>query len=97
MSPLKKEKLSKIRKELDKLDDYLIKIIKKRTNLVKKVLALKDRKNQIVDQKRINLILRNIKKKSIKNNIDPKITNKIWKNMIYAYIDFERRNFKKKK
>ena len=97
MSPLKKEKLSKIRKELDKLDDSLIRIIKKRTNLVKKVLGLKERKNQIVDQKRINLILRNIKKKSLKNNIDPKITNKIWKNMIYAYIDFERRNFKKKK
>ncbi len=97
MSPLKKEKLSKIRKELDKLDDYLIKIIKKRTNLVKRVLALKERKNQIVDQKRIALILRNIKIKSIKNNIDPKITNKIWKNMIYAYIDFERRNFNKKK
>ena len=76
---------------------FLIKIIKKRTNLVKKVLALKERKNQIVDQKRIKLILRNIKKKSIKNNIDPKITNKIWKNMIYAYIDFERRNFSKKK
>ena len=97
MSPLKKEKLSKIRKELDKLDDYLIKIIKKRTNLVKRVLALKERKNQIVDQRRIDIILRNIKKKSIKNNIDPKITNKIWKNMIYAYIDFERRNFNKKK
>ncbi len=97
MSPLKKEKLSKIRKELDSLDNSLIKIIKKRTNLVKKVLALKERKNQIVDQNRINLILKNIKKKSIKNNIDPKITNKIWKNMIYAYIDFERRNFNKKK
>tara|TARA_Y100000996_G_scaffold357462_1_gene298708 strand:+ start:249 stop:542 length:294 start_codon:yes stop_codon:yes gene_type:complete len=97
MSPLKKEKLSKIRKELDKLDDSLIKIIKKRTNLVKRVLALKERKNEIVDQKRINLILRNIKKKSLKNNIDPKITNKIWRNMIYAYIDFERRNFNKKK
>ena len=92
MSPLKKKKLSKIRQELDKLDNTLIKIIKKRTNLVKKVLTLKERKNQIVDQERIKLILRNIKKKSIKNNIDPKITNKIWKNMIYAYIDFERRN-----
>ena len=97
MSPLKKEKLSKIRKELDKLDNSLIKLIKKRTNLVKKVLALKEKKNQIVDQKRINSILSNIKKKSLKNNIDPKITNKIWKNMIYAYIDFERRNFNKKK
>tara|TARA_B100000401_G_scaffold414052_1_gene334642 strand:+ start:339 stop:632 length:294 start_codon:yes stop_codon:yes gene_type:complete len=97
MSPLKKEKLNKIRSDLDKLDNSLIKIIKKRTNLVKKVLALKDRKNQIVDQKRINLILKNIKKKSIKNKIDPKITNRIWRNMIFAYIEFERRNFKKKK
>ena len=96
MSPLKKQKLNKIRSELDKLDNSLIKIIKKRTNLVKKVLVLKEKKNQIVDQKRINKILKNIKKKSIKNNIDPKITNKIWKNMISAYIDFERRNFKKR-
>ena len=96
MSPLKRKKLSKIRIELDKLDNSFIKIIKKRTNLVKKVLKLKDKKNQIIDQKRISIILKNIKKKSIKNNIDPKITNKIWKNMIYAYIDFERRNFKRK-
>ena len=96
MSPLKKKKLSKIRLKLDKLDNSLIKIIKKRTSLVKKVLSLKDKKSQIVDQKRIKFILKNIKKKSIRNNIDPKITQKIWKNMIYAYIDFERRNFKKK-
>ena len=96
MSPLKRKKLSKIRLELDKLDNTLIKIIKKRTNLVKKVLALKDKKNQIVDSKRIKTILKSIKKKSIKNKIDPKITNKIWKNMISAYIDYEKRNFKKK-
>ena len=96
MSPLKKEKLSKIRLELDKLDNSLIKIIKKRTNLVKKVLKLKEKKNQIVDQRRIKTILHNIKKKSLRNNIDPKITHKIWKNMISAYIDFEKRNFKKK-
>ena len=96
MSPLKRKKLSKIRFELDKLDNSLIKVIKKRTNLVKKVLALKDKKNQIVDKKRIETILKNIKKKSLKNNIDPKITNRIWQNMIWTYIDFERRNFKKK-
>ena len=96
MSPLKKEKLNKIRKELDKLDNSLIKIIKKRTKLVKGVLELKEKKNQIVDQKRIKSILRNIKRKSLKNNIDPRITNRIWKNMIWSYIDFERRIFKKK-
>tara|TARA_X000000950_G_C13871436_1_gene643056 strand:+ start:936 stop:1226 length:291 start_codon:yes stop_codon:yes gene_type:complete len=96
MSPNKRIKLNKIRHQLDKLDDILIKIIKKRTNLVKKVLILKDKKNQIVDKKRIKEILKNIRKKSLKNQIDPKITNKIWRNMILAYIDFEKRNFKKK-
>ena len=96
MSPFKKKKLNLIRKKLDKLDNSLIKIVKKRTFLVKKVLLLKNTKKEIVDKKRINKILKNIKKKSIKNNIDPKITKRIWMNMIYAYIDFERRNFKKK-
>ena len=96
MSPHKRKKLSKIRSELDRLDNTLIKVIKKRTTLVNKVLALKDKKNQIVDQRRINLILKNIKKKSIQNKIDPKITNRIWKNMIWSYIDYEKRNFKKK-
>ena len=97
MSPDKLKKLIKLRKSLDKLDNSFIKLVKKRTEIVKKVLKVKEYKNQIVDKKRITLILKNIKNKSIKNNIDPKITNKIWKNMIYAYIDFERRNFNKKK
>ena len=96
MSPLKRKKLNKIRIELDKLDNSLIKIIKRRSNLVKKVLALKEKKNQIIDQKRIKTILSNIRKKSLRNKIDPKITNRIWKNMIWSYIDYEKRNFKKK-
>ena len=96
MSPLKKKKLNIIRKRLDTLDNSLIKLIRKRTALVKDVLKLKEYKNEIVDKKRINKILNNIKKKSIRNGIDPKITKRIWVNMIYAYINFERRNFKKK-
>ena len=96
MSPVKKKKLEKLRKQLDKIDDSLIKIIKIRTKLVKQVLNLKDYKNQIVDQKRIKKILNNIKLKSVRNNIDPRITRRIWKNMIWSYIDYEKRNFKKK-
>ena len=96
MSPQNKKKLDSLRKQLDKLDNNLLKIVKKRTNIIKQILSLKKYKNQIVDKKRINKILSNIKKKSLKNNIDPKITNRIWKNMIWSYIDFEKRNFKKK-
>ena len=42
------------------------------------------------------MILRNIKKKSIRKGIDTKISDRVWKNMIYAFIDYEFRNFKKK-
>ena len=96
MTPQNKKKLDSLRKQLDKLDNDLLEIFKKRTNIIKQILSLKEYKKQIVDKKRINKILSNIKKKSLKNNIDPKITNRIWKNMIWSYIDFEKRNFKKK-
>ena len=96
MSPDKQKKLNILRKKLDLLDNKLIKLIKIRTNIVKDVLKLKTYKKEIVDKKRISTILKNIKKKSIKEKIDPKITNRIWKNMIWSYIDYERRNFKKK-
>ena len=96
MSPINKKKLKKLRQSLDKLDNSFIYLVKKRTKLVKEVLKLKQYKNEIVDKKRINFILKQIRKKSIKNKIDPKITNRIWKNMILSYIDYEKRNFRKK-
>ena len=96
MSPLNKSKLSKVRNKLDKLDNTLLNIIKKRTLLVNEVLKLKKYKNEIIDKKRISFILKKIKKKSIQKKIDPKITSRIWKNMIWSYIDYEKRNFKKK-
>ncbi len=85
----------KIRKELDKLDNKLLDIIKKRTKLVNLVIKNKSFKKDIVDKKRISIILRNIASKSKKKKIDPKITNRIWKSMIRAFIDYEYRNFKK--
>ncbi len=96
MSPENRKKLNALRKRLDILDNKLLSLISIRSNIVKDVLRLKNHKSEIVDKKRIAKILNNIKKKSLKKKIDPKITNRIWKNMIFAYIDYERRNFKKK-
>ena len=96
MSPINKKKLNIIRLKLDKLDNKLLSLIKNRTNLVKEVLKLKEFKKEIVDKKRINFILRKINSKSKELKIDPRITHRIWKNMILSYIDYERRNFKKK-
>ena len=96
MSPTNKKKLSQLRIKLDKLDNDLLKLIKKRSLLVNEVLKVKIYKKEIIDKTRISYILKKIKKKSIKTKIDPKITNRIWKNMIWSFIDYEKRNFRKK-
>ena len=96
MSPSNKKKLFLLRKKLDLIDNKMLNLLKIRANYVKRVLSLKEFKKEIIDKKRINKILRIIKDKSIKKGVDPKISNRVWKNMIYAFIDYEFRNFKKK-
>ena len=93
---MNKKKLQISRNKIDQLDKKIFSLIKKRTEIVKYMLSLKRFKNQIVDHKRIKKILGDIKNQSIKNKIDPKITKRIWKSMIWSYVDFQRRNFKKK-
>ena len=93
---MNKKKLLIARNKIDQLDKEIFYLIKKRTAIVKYMLSLKGFKKQIIDHKRIKEILKKVKNQSIKNRIDPKITSRIWKSMIWGYVDFQRRNFKKK-
>ena len=68
----------KIRKKLDKLDNLFLDLIKKRTKLVDEVLMNKKFKKDIIDKKRIKIILNGIKKKSKRKKIDHQVTQKIW-------------------
>ena len=93
---MNKKKLNIARNKVDQLDQKIFNLIKKRTQIVKYMLSLKKFRKEIIDHKRNNEIFKKIKNKSIKNGIDPKITKRIWKAMIWGYVDFQRRNFKKK-
>ena len=93
---MNKNRLTLARNKVDQLDQKIFNLIKKRTQIVKYMLSLKKFRKEIVDHKRNNEIFKKIKNKSIKNGIDPKITRRIWKAMIWSYVDFQRRNFKKK-
>jgi len=97
MSPKNKKKLIILRKKLDTVDDKLLNLLKIRLNYVKNVLSLKEYKKEIIDRDRINIILKKIKLKSIKKKIDPNVSYRIWKNMIYAFIQYEYKNFKERK
>ena len=93
---MNKNKLKLARNKVDRLDQKIFNLIKKRTQIVKYMLNLKKFKKEIVDHKRNIEILKKIKNKSIKNGIDPKITKRIWKSIIWSYVAFQKRNFRKK-
>ena len=90
-----KKRLKIARKKIDSIDNKIFSLIKKRTKIIQHIMLIKKYKSEIVDQKRINLILKKIKKKSKHNKVDSRITLKIWKSMIWSYVDYQRRNFKK--
>ena len=93
---MNEKKLIKARIDIDKVDKRIFNLIKRRTKIVRYMLNLKKYKKEIVDHKRINIILSKIRRDSINNNIDPKITSRIWKSMIWSYVNFQRKNFKRK-
>ena len=93
---MKKNKLKLARTKVDQLDQKIFNLIKKRTQIIRYMIGIKKFKNEIIDKKRNIEILKKIRNKSIKNGIDPKITKRIWQAIIWSYVDFQRRNFKKK-
>ena len=92
---MNRSKLRLARKKVDQLDQKIFNLIKKRTQTVEYILSLKKLRKEIVDYKRNNEIFKKIRNKSIKNGIDPKITKRIWKAIIWSYIDFQRKFLKK--
>jgi len=94
---MKNNNIIKVRKKLDLLDNKFLNLIKRRSILINKILKEKTSKNQIVDRKRIKTILKNIRKKSLIKKIDKNLTERIWKTLIKESINYEFRNFKKKK
>ena len=89
--------LSEVRKRIDSVDTRLVKLIAEREFYVKEALKFKISRKQIIDKKRINIVLRRIKSLSKKYKVDRLIAEKIWKLMIKNFIILENKLFKKTK
>ena len=94
---MKNKSIIKLRKKLDLLDNKFLNLIKKRSILIDEILKQKTSKNQIIDRKRIKTILKNIRQKSLIKKIDKNLTERIWKAIIKESINYEFKNFKKKR
>ena len=93
----KKLNLKSIRDKIDKIDEKIFPLVIKRSKLVNLALEAKTKKSQIIDRERINKILTKIGNKSKIVKANPILIKTIWKSMIWNFIDFEKREFKKRK
>ena len=83
-----------IRINIDKIDLEILNLIEKRKKLVDRVVKLKT-KDEIVDQKRIDNILRKLDEEAKKKMLPSKMIKDIWEKMINGFIEYEKRYFEK--
>ena len=84
-----------IRSKIDIIDNKLLPLMVRRSQLVERALALKEKKSEIVDNKRINEIIKKISLKTKELGGDAKLLSNIWLSIIENFIKFEKSRFKK--
>ena len=82
--------IQNIRDEIDEIDLKIIDLISQRKDLVDEVVKLKKR-DQIVDQQRIDFILNKLNVEAKKRGLPKKLVEKIWNIMIKTFIEYEKR------
>ena len=83
-----------IRINIDKIDLEILNLIEKRKKLVDRVVKLKT-KDEIVDQERIDKILRKLDIEAKKKMLPSKMIRDVWEKMINGFIEYEKRYFER--
>ena len=86
------ESLEELRKDIDEIDLKILDLIQKRKDLVTEVVKLKKR-DQIVDQKRIEFILNKLRKEALSRGLAVEFIKEIWTLMIKNFIKYEEKIF----
>ncbi|MFL2816315.1 MAG: chorismate mutase [Alphaproteobacteria bacterium] len=88
--------MEELRKELDLLDNELIKLVSKRFKFIEQAAIIKDDISKIRDNDRIEDIIKRLRKLSKNNDISPDIVEKLWRYIIELSIELETEIFSKK-
>ena len=86
------DSLEDIRKQIDKIDLRILDLISERKDLVTEVVKLK-RRDQIVDKKRIESILKKLNNEAKKRSLPSEFIEEIWNLMIKNFINYEEQIF----
>lgn len=82
--------LEQLRRQIDLLDDELLKLLVERSSYVRRAVTMKP-KERIVDAERIEAIIRRLKTAAATENLDAELVEKLWRALIDAFIAMERK------
>ena len=88
--------MDELRKELDLLDNELIKLVSKRFKFIEQAAIIKDDISKIRDNERIEAIIIRLRNLAEINDISPDIVEKLWRYIIELSIELETEIFSKK-
>ncbi|MDP6878957.1 MAG: chorismate mutase [Candidatus Marinimicrobia bacterium] len=88
--------MDELRKELDLLDNELIKLVSKRFKFIEQAAIIKDDISKIRDNERIEAIIVRLRNLAEINDISPDIVEKLWRYIIELSIELETEIFNKK-
>ncbi|WP_066634706.1 chorismate mutase [Desulfolucanica intricata] len=89
MAVLIVQKLEQIRKEIDTVDEGIVKLLGKRTQLVEQIAEVKKESNQVRDENRENQILLRLCNLANQNGINVKIVEQIYRMLFEYFVDLQ--------
>ncbi|WP_420546780.1 chorismate mutase [Curvivirga sp.] len=89
------ETMTDVRRNIDRLDEEIITLLKERAGYVAQAGRIKQDANIVRIPERIEQVIDNVKRFARNVGLDEAIAEAAYRPMVDAYIDFEMREFKK--
>jgi isochorismate pyruvate lyase len=86
--------LNDVRKNIDRLDEKIIKLISKRSGFVKQAGCFKTSEEGVKDTGRVEQVLDKITGLAVRHHMNPEIAREIYRTMINCFVNMELEEFR---
>ena len=85
--------LNEVRKNIDTIDNQIVKLLIKRSSFVLQATYFKTKRSQLIDRKRIARIIKRVSNVAKNQKLSPLIVEKVFRKMINQFILLETKEF----
>lgn len=86
---MKCENLEEVRENIDRIDREIVKLIAERSTYVVQAANFKKNSDEVKAPQRVEKVINKVRNLACENNVNPDIVEKIYREMINCFINFE--------